>query len=326
MIVLSSYRAYRAFPLLCLLFLTSLRLSVSTAWAQKSVPQAASAPAQIAHELETIHLAEQQHRPEAERGALWAHLALDYHSIADFQKAEDAYNHALHLLKHEPLAEAEYAETLEDLGVLYLIYGRLNEAERVRKQALAARKKLGDLAEVGVSEVHLADIAFERHQYKKAEQLALLGIKEMNSSPKPPRAGTVSGLITVTYARCLRGHCDQGLPSAQQAVSFARSHFPPGSAAIGFAMETLGYAEWKNGAMQDGEKDLLDGIRILRSTLVPTDPRLGGALLQYGDYLNATSRRAEAQGIHEEVERINNQAGVCAACTVSVYSLSKTLR
>jgi len=54
---------------------------------------------------------------------------------------------------------------------------------------------------------------------------------------------------------------------------------------------------------------------------------LRGALLQYGDYLNATSRRVEAQEIHAAVDRMTSQTGTfCAACTVSVDSLSKTLR
>jgi hypothetical protein len=137
----------------------------------------------------------------------------------------------------------------------------------------------------------------------------------------------LSGLTTVTYARCLRGHCGEGLMSAQQAVAFANRNYESDSAAVGFALETLGFAEWKTGAVQDGEKAMLHGIALLRKTLVPADPRLAGALLQYRDYLIATSRRVEAQEIHEEVERMTSQTGTfCSACTVSVYSLSKTLR
>jgi len=72
---------------------------------------------------------------------------------------------------------------------------------------------------------------------------------------------------------------------------------------------------------------MLRGIQILRTKLVPADPRLRGALVQYGDYLTAASRRVEAQEIHEEVERMTSQPGtVCSSCTVSVYSLSKALR
>jgi hypothetical protein len=72
---------------------------------------------------------------------------------------------------------------------------------------------------------------------------------------------------------------------------------------------------------------MLRGIQILRTKLVPADPRLRGALEQYRDYLVATSRRVEAQEIHEEVERMTSQTAIfCSTCTVSVDSLSKTLR
>jgi hypothetical protein len=149
----------------------------------------------------------------------------------------------------------------------------------------------------------------------------------MQSSFDPRRAGILSGLITVTYAHCLRGHCAEGLLSAQQALAVADKNFGSESAAVGFALETLGFAEWKNGAAQEGEKAMLQGIRILRTTLTPADPRLGGALLQYRDYLIATSRRVEAQVVREEVERLASQNGTpCSTCSVSVYSLSKALR
>ena len=67
--------------------------------------------------------------------------------------------------------------------------------------------------------------------------------------------------------------------SAQQAVAFANKNFEPESAAVGFALETLGFAEWKTGAVEDGEKAMLHGIQILRTKLAPADPRVAGALL-----------------------------------------------
>jgi hypothetical protein len=309
------------------LLLTVLSLGVCIASAQTSEPQSASAQVRIARDLELIQIAEQQQRPVAERGALWAQLASEYQYAAEFLKAEDAYNMSLHLLKSAPAAKAEYAATLESLATLYLLYKRVDEAESVRKQALAVREKLGNSSDIGLSQIHLANVAIARRQFKKAERLSLQGMEEMESSSNPPRSGILSGLITVTYARCLRGHCGEGLTSAQQALAFANSNFEPESAAVGFALETLGFAEWKSGEVQEGAKAMLRGIQILRTKLVPADPRLGGALMQYGDYLIATSRRVEAQEIHEEVERMSSQTGTfCSACTVSVDSLSKTLR
>ena len=321
MIALSSYRTYRLF--LSLLLLTALRFG----WAQTPNPQIASSQARIAQDLELIRAAEQQHLPAAQAGALWAQLAAEYHHATEFPQAEDAYNRSLHLLKTAPGAGEEYATTLDNLASLYLIYGRVDDAESARKQALAVRQKLGNISGIGVSHIHLADIALARHQFKKAEKLALQGMEEMKSSSNPPREGMLSGLITVTYARCSRGHCDEGLTNAEQALAFANTHFEPGSAAAGFALETLGFAKWKSGATHDGEIAMVQGIQILRTKLAPADPRLAGAMLQYRAYLIAENRQAEAQEIHEQVGKMTREAGVyCSDCAVSVNSLSKTLR
>ncbi len=321
MIALSSYRSYRL--VLSLLLLTTLRLT----WAQTPNPQITSPQARIAQDLELIRAAEQQHLPAAQAGALWAQLAAEYFHATDFLQAEDAYNWSLQLLKTAPGAGEDYATTLDNLATLYLIYGRVDDAESARKQALAVRQKLGNVSGIAVSHIYLADIALARHQFKKAEKLALQGMEEMKSSSNPPRAGMLSGLITLAYARCSQGHCDEGLTNAEQAVAFANTHFEPGSAAAGYVLETLGFAKWKSGATHDGEIAMVQGIQILRTKLAPADPRLAGAMLQYRAYLIAQDRRAEAQEIHEQVGKMTREAGVyCSDCAVSVNSLSKTLR
>jgi hypothetical protein len=166
-----------------------------------------------------------------------------------------------------------------------------------------------------------------RGQYKKAERLALKGLQTMESSSNPPQAGIFTALITLSYARCSRGQCAKGLISAKQAVAFANKNFEPESAADGFALETLGFAEWKTGALQDGERDMRQAVQILRTSLSANDPRVAGAMMQYQSYLIQAHRPAEAQEIHEQVTRIRSQAGVyCQDCAVSVYSLSNTLR
>jgi tetratricopeptide (TPR) repeat protein len=309
-----------------LLLLISLIVSVGVIRAQTPDAHITTPQERIAHDLELIRTGEQQHLSPAQQAILWEQVALEYHLLGtDFRKAEDAYLRALHLEKAAS-ARAQYASTLDNLSSLYLIYGRLDDAESARKQAIKVRQKLGKPADNAESEVHLADIALVRHQYKKAERLAQHGLHVMQSSPLPTRTGILSAFITLAYAECFRGHCGEGLMNAKQAVAFANIHFQPESTARGFALETLGFAEWKNGAPQDGEKTMLQSIQLLRTGLAPADPRLAGALLQYQAYLVEAHRSAEAQEIREQVTRMTSQAGVnCQGC-VSVYTLSNSLR
>ena len=323
MIALSSCLRSRVHVLL----LIALIGSVGVVRAQKPDALITTSQERIAHDLESIRAGEQQHLPPAQQAVLWEQLALEYHLLGtDFQKAEDAYLRALHLEKTVPSARAHYAATLDNLSSLYLIYGRLDDAESARKQAIKVRQKLGTSAGNAESEVHLADIALVRRQFKKAERIAQHGLRLMESSSNPPRTGILSALITLTYARCFRGHCEEGLMNAKQAIAFADTHFQSESTAHGFALETLGFAEWKSGAPQDGERNMLKSIELLRAGLAPADPRLAGALLQYQAYLVEAHRSAEAQEIREQVKRMTSQAGAyCQGC-VSVYTLSNTLR
>jgi len=317
-------------PLRSKLFLLPLIahvLSVGVVWAQTPNPQISSSQARIARDLEVIRIGEQQHFPPASQAALWEQLASQYEIGTDFLKAEDAYLRALHLLKTVPSARTEYAFTLDNLSSLYIIYRRLDDAESARKQAIKVRQKLGNPAETGQSEVHLADIALMRRQYNKAERLALQALQMMESSLNPPRAGILSAFIALTFARCSRGDCGEGLMNAKQAVAFANRNFESESAANGFALESLGFAEWKSGASQDAGRTLLQALQILRTRLSATDPRLAGAMSQYRSYLIEAHRPAEAQEIEKQLTRITSQAGVyCQRCTVSVGSLSSALR
>lgn len=312
---------------LSLLLITVLLSCAGTVRGQTTNAQLAWSQARIVQVLGLIRNAQTQHLPEAQQGALWAELALAYWSATDFVKAEDAYVKSLHLLKNAPSAGAKYAATLEELASLYLTYGRLQDADSAAKQAFAARRKLGNPVEIAVSQIHLANIALVQHQFKKADQLSQRGMETLQSASDPPRTGLLSGFITLTYARCSRKRCGEGFKDAQQAIAFANKNFEPESAPIGFARETLGFAEWKSGAKQDGERDMLEGIRILRKTLAPADPRLAGAMLQYRAYLVEADRPAEARDIQQQVSSMTRQAGIyCSNCAVSVNSLSNGLR
>jgi tetratricopeptide (TPR) repeat protein len=311
----------------CLLLLIALRLSVGVVWSQTPNPTITSLQAGIAHYQEAIRIAEEKHLPETQQGILWLRLAFEYHAAAEFTKAEDAYNRALHLLKAAPSARAQYATTLDNLASLYLIYGRLADSESTRKQALAVRRKLGNPVDTAVTEVHLADIALVRHQFKKAERIAQLGLNGMESLPDPPHAGMLSAYLILTYAECSRNHCAEGLKNAEGAVAFAHKKYEPESAAQGFAHEALGFAEWKTGATQEADTTMLHAIQELRKSLAPNDPRLAGALFEYRSYLLDTKRKVEAEEIHDQATRVLSQAGVsCPDCTISVNSLSNTLR
>jgi tetratricopeptide (TPR) repeat protein len=274
--------------------------------------------------LESIHAAETQHLPAEQRGLLWTQLGIVYANATQFIQAEDAYQRAISLLKTDPAAEAS---TREYLTALYLGHGRLEDAESSARQALALRRKVGDPVQIAASQIHYGDVALFRHDFRQAERLATEGMRVLESASDAPKTAILSGFLTLAYAQCWQKHLQAGLSSARQAVAFANQTFVPESSAVGFARETLGFAEWKTGATRDGEQDMQAGIVILRKALAPADPRLAGAMLQYRDYLVESGRSAEAHDIQQQVAAMNREAGVtCGDCTISANTLARGLR
>jgi tetratricopeptide (TPR) repeat protein len=274
--------------------------------------------------LESIHSAEAQHLPEEQQGVLWSQLGVAYANATQFSQAENAYNRAISLLKTAPVAQAT---TREYMTALYLGHGRLDDAEASARQALALRRKVGDPVQIAASQIHYADVALFRKQFKQAQKLSAEGMQILLSSSDAPQTAVLSGFITLTYAHCWQKHLEEGLSNARQAVAFANRTFVPESSAVGFARETLGFAEWKTGATREGEQDMQAGIAILRKALAPADPRLVGAMLQYSDYLVEAHRSGEARELQQQVASMNRQAGVtCSGCTISANTLARGLR
>jgi tetratricopeptide (TPR) repeat protein len=307
--------------------LSTLLLILLTAGAMAASGQNTDFHTRITDLLTSIHTAESQHFPAPQQGALWAELGVAYWNATQLAKAEEAYTNALRLLKPVPSAQSQYAQTLDDLASLYLAYGRVDDAANAAEHALAARQREGDPVQIAVSHIHLANIALVRHQFPQAEKLTMQGMQTLQSVANPPTVATLSGFITLTYARCAAKRAGEGLLNAQQAMQYAGENFEPHSSPLGFAQETLGFAQWKTGDKQEGEKNMVQALEILRETLSPVDPRLSGAMLQYRAYLVESHRSAEARTIDQQVATMTRAAGIgCVNCEVSVNTLARTLR
>jgi len=307
--------------------LSMLLVAVVVGSAGGSSAQSIDYQLRITQLSQAIHSAAFQHLPQEQQGRVWAELGVSYWNVIDFARAEDAYNQSLRLLKNLPSDQAQYAATSEDLASLYLGSGRVSDAESAAERAFRVRRKSGDPVQIALSQVHMADIALVRHQFKEAEKLTQQGMQTLLSASDPPKNAILSGWITLTYARCSTKRCSEGKWNAQQAITFARENFPPASPPIGFAQETLAFAEWKSGATQEAEKDMLGAIQILRQTLAPADPRLAGVMLQYRTYLVESNRTLEARTIEQEVRTMTRAAGSgCGNCEVSVNTLANGLR
>jgi tetratricopeptide (TPR) repeat protein len=297
---------------------------IHAASAQTQTASTMPLPERITQELGLIHAAEQQHLPDVQLGYLWARLASDYREKADFSRSEDAYNRSLRLLKTTPEAKADYATLLDKLGYLYLIYGHKEEAESCMKKSLAIRQELGNVTNTGLSHEHLAEVALARHKFKDAERAASEAYQMLAAARASDTTGLAAVLVTLTYARCLQNKCAEGLQNAEQALSIVRAAYHPNSLQVGHTLMALGFAKWKLGENQDAEKEMLQGIQIIRTLNALGDPNTRYALIEYRDYLKAMHRSLDVKQIEEQLATSTHRP--CASCSVSVSSLSNAMR
>jgi len=278
----------------------------------------------VAQERHLIDVAERTHLPEAKIGYLWGRLASDYAEQADFARAEDAYFHALRLLRDAPEAQKNYATLLDNMGVLYLAYDRRREAEQYLKKAFAARRQQGDMTALGISQVHLAQLALANHKFKQAEDIATAAQANLTAAGDIGRAGLIGALVSLAYARCERNKCAEGLHDAEQGMELTHLVYPSDSLPAGHVLMAIGFARWKTGDSEGAEKMMLEGIHIITTKNAPGAPYSRLALFEYRDFLKSMHRTLDVKRIDDQLTQATPQP--CAYCTVNVNSLSNTLR
>ncbi|WP_035356212.1 tetratricopeptide repeat protein [Edaphobacter aggregans] len=292
--------------------------------ARPQQPTATASSTDLAQERHVIDVAEREHVPEATIGYLWGRLASGYAAQADFARAEDAYFRSLRLLKDAPEAQKNYATLLDNLGVLYLAYDRRTEAEQYLKSAFAARKKQGDIIPIGISQMHLAELALANHKFKQAEKIATEAQANLTAAGDSGRAGLIGAFVALAYARCERNKCAEGLHDAEQAMELARFVYPSDSLPTGHVLMAMGFAKWKSGDNQQAEKMMLEGIHIVTTKNAPGAPNSRLALFEYRDFLNSMNRSLDVKRIDDQLALTTPQP--CANCTVNVNSMSNALR
>ena len=280
----------------------------------------------IAQDLQLIHTAEQQHLPDDRIGYLWAVLAPEYRKAGNFTASEDAYFRALGLLEGRPAAVRNYATTLDNLSMLYLTYGRLDEAEKYNRSSAKIRGGLGYPLDEARSEQHMAEIDLARHKFKAAADRAAQALEVMERLNDPERSNMISALNALAFTKCSLRDCAKGMEYAQRSLDMARSSYGEESAEAAHSMMAVGFAEWKLGKLNEADETMRSAIRVMKAREGPESRGLLLAISEYRNYLKGVHRDNDAEKIAQELlPQVQKQAPACTTC-VSVRSLSNAMR
>jgi tetratricopeptide (TPR) repeat protein len=266
--------------------------------------------------------AEQTGAPESRQAYLWGLLGEDYQEVPDFFHAEEAYNKALHMWEHNPAQQSNYATALDNLGALYLAYGRADEAAECRKKAREVRVRIGDEMGLARSQERIAEVALVQRSFKDAARDSDEAYAKLTALRDPIPSERISALVTSAIAKCMHHDCDAAMTTAQLAVSLARENFLEESVPVAHSLLALGLAQSHTGDDRQAEQSILEGVHILEDKSGPASPAVIGALYEYRDFLEHMHRRDQASALSDQLAgRLSMLRSQCAACSTSVYSL-----
>ncbi len=240
----------------------------------------------------------------AEDGGTWLKLAVLYQDAARYDDAERAFERAIRLLKKTD--SALYADALDHIGTMYVEEGKFGKAEPLERRALAIREDTKDTAAVGTSYMHLALLAYGRHDLTGADTDAEMAVGLLVSEHGGHREGTeatpeekMSALIDLSLIKCARSDCAGAIPELNRALLLAHANYEANSVPVGFLDFLLGYAYWKTGDPKQAQVLMKSGIDEMQQQLGWGHPTYIAALKQYQSLLSEIGNNVEA----EEVDR-----------------------
>jgi tetratricopeptide (TPR) repeat protein len=278
----------------------------------------------ISDEVRQIKEATEQHGSPERLGYLWARLASDYRKVGNFNASESAYFQAIGVFEGAP-SSRNYATTLDNFGMLYLSYGKLEEAERYNKKAEEVRRSMNYTLDLARSEQHMSQIDLAKHKFKEAENESAHALTVFEEEKDSEMIDFISALNALVYTRCMRKKCEQGMEAAQRSLEISRSSFGAESLQSAHSMMAVGFALWKLGRLDDADRTMLAAVQIMRSHPSHDERSLLLALAEYRDYLRGVHRDNDAENLTRELVETRNQTTFCTTC-VTVNSLRDTRR
>ena len=236
--------------------------------------------------------------PNGQDQAVAAHnnLARAYRAVANYNAADANYRRAIALLDGK--GEKANAGILTDnLAVLYLNQGRLDEAERYHKRAIVLLEEaLGrEHSSVGQAVGNLGALLNEAGRYAEAEPLLRRGLAI--AAAQPTKDPVVIGVIQDNLAGLLRivGRHAEARKLHQQALTLFEQALPPTHPRLATARNNFGRFLIDIGAHAEAEKEIKLSLR-LTETIFGTDSfNVAVPASNLGELYTVMERRPEAR-------------------------------
>jgi tetratricopeptide (TPR) repeat protein len=298
-------------------------LVCSTAVNGQALQQNSAMPSLRISELQKkIKTEESAHASAEQLATLWIALADAYEEL-DLESAEDAFAHAIRLLR-ETGARDLYANALDGIATVYYASGRTGTAERCLREAVELQHTAGlSTAEIS-SRRDLAVALVAERKYEDAEQQASEALRLLEAQADPNASEKVVVYLTRSRAICGMRRCKDALQDVDRAEALVSKTGADPVDLITIAA-LRGEEQFRSGAVEEGERTVQQALRLVESRTdipAPFRMRLRVRLLEeYSQLLGSAHRKQEKKKVEEEIARAKAQQPGCNGCKVSAASL-----
>jgi tetratricopeptide (TPR) repeat protein len=279
---------------------------------------------QISDLQKQIKAEEAAHTGAQQQATHWIALADAYEEVSDLESAEDAFAHAIRLLR-ETGARDLYTNALDGIATIYFATGRANAAERCLRQAVELEHPVGDSTAEAIIRRDLAVALIAERKYAEAEQQASEAIRLLEAQADPNVGETIVAYLTRSRAICGMRRCEEALKDIARAEALAANKIGANPVDIITIAALRGEAQFRSGAVEQGERTIQQALHLVDSrTEIPASfqIRLRVRLLEeYAQLLGSAHRKQERKKVEEEIARAKAQQPGCNGCTVSAASI-----
>lgn len=259
----------------------------------------------------------------AVRGRAWTLLGFAYKEAGQFQKARRCYEQALSSFGDDPAADRDRAATFDNFGSLQEELGNLPEAQTFLMKAAEIGGRIQDHFRMANVLTEMAEIGIEQKHYKVAKKYLQTAVHEATQVH-----GAKMNLIANLYAtkgwlESVTGNKIEAAWDYTESLEACKREFGNQHPLTGWSMLQLGKAYAEEGNLDDGIRDIREGLAILEASAGKSDLRYLVGEVVYAEVLDRTGAHAESVKLGSAARqaldsRLKNQ---CAGCTVSSWSL-----
>jgi len=250
-------------------------------------------------------------------GVGWNVLGQAYLDLDRYAEARLAYQHALAILRQMPSAQAQYASTLDSMGMLETSLGQKSAGAMLCGKARQVYAQLGDSDGVAITSINLAVIAVGGKDYKAARRFLQTAIQAQPETAMG--ADDVAAMDEVKSALALHdGDSTEAISLVQRAIDlWTRAHGPGYfllSSGYLLRAQVLAHSRDYGGAMADAQH----AVAIAENAV-------GRNTIDYFRARAAYARILRASGAKQEGSRMAKAADTalaelarrqCSGCTI----------